>query len=128
MSEKGKFIEQLRELADFYESAPDNLPRPYLTTLVYVEKDDIPIIIRACRKLTKTSSNGYLSLSKSLNYGSVSFRIAQGEVCERKVVGQKWVPEFKQEGHFQDQVEWECKPVLKGIEEEEAEDKGANSI
>ena len=127
MSEKKKFIEQLRELADFYENAPDNLPRPNVNTLVYVEKDEIPTIIRACRKLTKTSSNGYLSLSKSLDYGSVSFRISQEEVCERKVVGQKWVPEFKQDGHFQDQVEWECKPILKGIDEE-AEDKGANGI
>ena len=118
MTEREKYVEQLRELADFYEGAPDNLPRPNVSTLVYVEKGDIPTIIKACRKLTKTSSNGYLSLNKSLDYGSVSFRIAQDEVCERKVVGQKWVPEFKQAGHFTDQVEWECKPILKGIDGE----------
>ena len=127
MSEKEKFIEQLRELADFYESAPDDLPRPNVSTLVYVEKDEIPTIIKACRKLTKTSANGYLSLNKSLDYGSVSFKISQEEICERKVVGQKWVPECKFEGHFQDQVEWECKPILKGIDEE-AEQEGSNGI
>jgi len=118
MTEKEKYVEQLRELADFYESAPDALPRPVFNTLVYVEKDDIPIIIKACRKLKKTASGGYLSLLRSLNFGTLNFRIAQAEVCERKVVGQRWVPEFKQDGHFQDQVEWECKPILKGIDEE----------
>ncbi len=127
MTERQKYVEQLHELADFYAGAPDNLPRPNMSTLVYVQKGDIPIIIRACRKLTKTSSNGYLSLNKSLDYGSISFRIAQAEVCERKVIGQTWVPEYKQEGHFRDQVEWECKPVLKGIDDE-AEQKGANGI
>ncbi len=127
MTEREKYVEQLRELADFYAGAPDNLPRPMINTLVYVEKDDIPIIIRACHKLKKTMSVGYLSLLKSLDFNTLNFRIAQGEVCERKVIGQTWVPEYKQEGHFQDQVEWECKPVLKGIDEE-AEDKGANSI
>ena len=127
MTEREKFVEQLRELADFYARAPDDLPRPAINTLVYVGKDDIPIIIRTCRKLKKTSFNGYLSLNKSLDFSVLNFKIAQGEVCERKVVGQKWVPESKQEGHFQEQVEWECKPILKGIGEE-AEDKGANGI
>ena len=119
MTEKEKYVEQLRELADFYAGAPDNLPRPPINELVYVEKSDIPFIIKSCRKLRKSSSGGYLSLLKSLDFSTLNFRIAQAEVCERKVVGQKWVPEFKQEGHFTDQVEWECKPVLKGIEEED---------
>ena len=117
MTEREKYVEQLRELADFYETAPNGLPRPAINTLIYVEKDDIPIIIRACRKLKKTAGNGYLSLLKSLDFSVLNFRIAQGEVCERKVVGRKWVPEYKQDAHFQDQVEWECKPILKGIEE-----------
>ena len=127
MTERQKYVEQLRELADFYARAPDNLPRPNVSTLVYVIKEEIPIIIKACRKLTKTASGGYLSLTKALDYGSVSFRIAQAEVCERKVVGQKWVPEYKQEAHYQDQVEWECKPILKGVDEE-AEQKGSDGI
>ena len=127
MTEREKYVEQLRELAEFYEDAPDNLPRPAVLTLVYVEKSDIPTIIKVCHKLTKTSSNGYLSLNKSLDYGLISFRISQEEVCERKVVGQKWIPEFKQEAHFRDQVEWECKPILKGIDEE-AGQEGSNGI
>ncbi len=127
MTERQKFVEQLRELADFYATAPDNLPRPPINELVYVEKDDIPIIIRSCRKLSKTASGGYLSLKKSLDFSTLNFRISQEEVCERKVVGKKWIPEYKQEAHFQDQVQWECKPILKGIDEE-AEQKGSGGI
>ncbi len=119
MTEREKYVEQLRELADFYAGAPDDLPRPTVNELVYVQKGDIPIIIKACRKLKKTASAGYLSLLKSLDFSNLNFRIAQEEVCERKVVGKKWIPEYKQEGHFTDQVEWECKPILKGIEESE---------
>ncbi|KKL65510.1 hypothetical protein LCGC14_2154260 [marine sediment metagenome] len=117
MTEREKYVEQLRELADFYTKAPDNLPRPMVNELVYVEKEDLPIIIRSCHKLEKTASGGYLSLKKSLDFSTLNFRIAQEEVCERKVVGQKWVPAYHVDAHSIDQVEWECKPVLKGIEE-----------
>ena len=117
MTEKEKYIEQLREIADFYEGAADDLPRPIFNHVVYIQKEDIPVIIKNCHKLEKTSSNGYVSLIKSLDFTKLNFRIAQGEVCERKVVGQKFVPEYKVDAHFQDQVEYECKPILKGIEE-----------
>ena len=117
MTEREKYVEQLRELADFYAGASDDLPRPPINTTVYVQKEDISFIIGACRKLKKTASGGYLSLLKSLDFNVLNFRIAQEEVCERKVVGRKWVPEYKQDAHFQDQVEWECKPILEGIEE-----------
>ena len=117
MTEREKYVEQLRELADFYAGAPDDLPRPMVNELVYVQKGDIPIIIKACRKLKKTASAGYLSLLKSLDFSNLNFRIAQEEVCERRVVGQKWVEAYHVDGGFVDQVEYECKPILKGIEE-----------
>ena len=115
MTEKEKYIEHLRELADFYERASDDLPRPLFNEVVYIEKEDIPNIIKSCHKLTKSSSNGYVSLVKDLDFGKINFRIAQAEVCERKVIGQTWIPEYKQEAHFSDQVEWECKPILSKI-------------
>ena len=115
MTEKEKYIDHLREVADFYETASDDLPRPLFNGIVYIQKEDIPTIITNCHKLIKSSSNGYVSLVKDLDFGKINFRIAQEEVCERKVVGQKWIPEYKQEAHFQDQVEWECKPILSKI-------------
>ncbi len=115
MSEKEKYIERLRELADFFETASDDLPRPNIPEVVYIAKESIPIIIKDCHKLTKSVSSGYLSLEKDLDYGKIFFRIAQEEVCERKVVGQTWVEEYTAPAHFVDQVEYECKPILKGI-------------
>ncbi|KKK73444.1 hypothetical protein LCGC14_2893770 [marine sediment metagenome] len=120
MSEKEKFVEQLRELADFYAKAPDDLPRPFINLDRYVEKSELPIVLASCKPLTKSVWGGSIKLTKTLDFGSVSFLIAQGEVCERKVVGQSWIdPEPARKGFFQDQVEWECKPILKGIDEED---------
>ncbi len=121
MSEKEKYIEELRALADFYERAPDDLPRPYISTQQYVEKKDLPTILKHCKSLEKSVYGGSVKLTKTLIFGSVSFLIAQQEVCERKVIGQTWVPEYKTDGHFVDQVEWECKPILKSLERKEGE-------
>ena len=118
MTEKEKYVASLREIADFYEGASDELPRPIINEVAYIDKADIPTIIKDCHKLEKTSSNGYISLIKSLDFGKLNFRIAQEEVCERKVIGQKWVPLYIAEAHFVDQVEWECKPILKSIGED----------
>ena len=115
MSEKEKYITRLRELADFFETASDDLPRPTIHEVVYIGKDSIPTIIRNCRKLSKVVQNGYFSLVKDLDHGKLLFRIAQEEVCERKVVGQTWVEEYTAPAHFVDQVEYECKPILNQV-------------
>ena len=117
MTEKEKYIERLRELADFFERASDDLPRPSIPEVVYIAKGSIPTIVKNCHKLTKSVANSYLSLVKDLDFGKLYFRIAQEEVCERKVVGQTWVEEYTAPAHFVDQVEYECKPILKGIED-----------
>ncbi|KKL91707.1 hypothetical protein LCGC14_1892000 [marine sediment metagenome] len=121
MTEKEKYVERLRELADFFEVVSDDLPRPNIPEVVYVNKGDIPIIIKDCHKLEKVAANGYISLKKSLDFGTLQFRISQEEVCERKVVGQIWVDTHTASGHFIDQVEYKCKPILKGIEDSEGE-------
>ncbi len=119
MTEKEKFVEQLRELADFYEEAPDDFPLPLLGFDRYIEKKELPVVLAFCKPLTKSVWGNSIKLTKTLNFGSISFLINQREVCERKVVGQQWVdPIAASPGRFIDQVEWECKPILKGIDEE----------
>ena len=119
MSEREKYVEQLRELADFYAGAPDDFPLPLLGFDRYIEKRELPIVLAFCKPLTKSVWGGSIKLTKTLNFGSISFLINQGEVCERKVVGQRWVdPEPAKTGFFVDQVEWECKSILKGIDKE----------
>ena len=119
MTEREKYVSELRCLADFYERASDNLPRPVINREVFsLNADIIPVLLRDCGRLEKGVSGGYVELTKTLVFGSVIFNISQEKVCERKVVGQTFIRERPAvPGHFVDQVEWECKPILKGIEE-----------
>ena len=128
MTGREKYVEQLRELADFYAGAPDDLPLPLFGFDRYIEKRELPIVLAYCKPLIKSVLGDSIRLTKTLDFGSISFLINQGEVCERKVVGQQWInPIAASPGRFIDQVEWECGPILKGIDEQ-AEDKGANGI
>jgi len=116
MTEKEKYVEQLRELADFYEGVPDDFPLPLLGFDRYIEKRELPVVLAFCKPLTKSVWGNSIKLTKTLDFGSISFLIAQGEVCERKVVGQTWIdPQPAKEGRFEDQVKWECNPILKSI-------------
>ena len=116
MNEREKYVEQLRELADFYESVPDNFPLPLLGFNRYIEKGELPLVLDFCKPLTKSVWGNSIKLTKTLDFGSISFLISQSEVCERKVVGQTWIEARPAvEGCFQDQVEWECKPILSKI-------------
>lgn len=119
MSEKELFVVRLREIANFYETASDELPLMLVTVDTYiVEVKDIPAILRDCGKVTKEASGGYISLKKALPHVTLEFHIAQEKVCERKVVGQRWIePRPAVAGSFVDQVEWECKPILKAVGE-----------
>jgi hypothetical protein len=117
MTPRELFITKLREIANFYEAASDELPLFLVSSNTYiVEVKDIPTILRDCGKVTKSASGGYISLKKELGHVTLEFQIAQEKVCERKVVGQRWVePRPAVAGTFVDQVEWECKPILKAV-------------
>lgn len=116
MTEKEKYIASLREIADFYEGASDELPRPPINQECFsLSPEIIPVILKDCKKVEKAASGGYIELRKGLKLVTLVFNFAQDKVCERKVIGQTWVPEYKTEAHFVDQVEWECKPILKSV-------------
>ena len=119
MTEKEKYVASLREIANFYEGASDELPRPVINRECFsLAATIIPVILKDCKRVEKAAVGGYIELRKALTYGALVFNFAQDKVCERKVVGQTWVPEYKTEAHFVDQVEWECKPILKSVGEE----------
>lgn len=120
MTEKEKYVATLRELADFYAVASDELPRPTINKECFsLAPAIIPVILKDCRKVTKAANAGYIELRKTLTLFTLVFNFSQAKVCERKVIGQTWVPEYKTEAHFVDQVEWECKPILQYIKEED---------
>ncbi|KKL18008.1 hypothetical protein LCGC14_2479870, partial [marine sediment metagenome] len=90
MTKREKYVEQLRELVDFYAGAPDDFPLPLLGFDRYIEKRELPIVLAFCKPLTKSVWGGSIKLTKTLDFGSISFLISREEVCERKVVGQTW--------------------------------------
>ena len=117
MTEREKYVAELRCLADFYAMASDELPRPTVNREVFfLAVTAIPEILKNCGRVEKSASGGYVELTKTLVYGKVVFNFSQDKVCERKVIGQTWVETRPVvEGHFTDQVEWECKPILRSI-------------
>lgn len=122
MTSKEQYVLQLRELADFYERASEELPRPPINLNVFcIVTKDIPVILEDCGKLEKAISGGFVELRKELTKDStLVFNITQDKVCERRVVGQRWIPEYSNPAHFEDQVEWDCKPILASIKEKDA--------
>jgi len=51
---------------------------------------------------------------------TVAFAIEKELICKKKVVGRKLIPEHRIPErvipeHWEDVVEWECEPILKGI-------------
>jgi len=123
MTSKEKYVAQLRELADFYEKAGDDLPRTPVPQNIYsVQPTDIPAILRDCGKIDKKKSGGFMELRRELQHNTLIFNISQEKVCERRVVGQRWVAPTSYAGHFEDQVEWDCKPILSSIPEKEPAD------
>jgi len=67
-------------------------------------------------KVTKEYSDSYYNIKGEFPSGLViTLSVNRQAVCEKKVVGQEWIP--PQGGHMRDIVEWTCEPVsiLKGV-------------
>lgn len=119
MTEKEKYVATLRELADFYEGSSDELPRPSISKECYgLLPEVIPVILKDCKRVEKAANGGYIELRKGLKFLTLVFNFSQEKVCERKVVGKIEVAAIPaRPAYFTDQVEWECKPILKSVED-----------
>jgi len=120
MTSKERFVLQLRELADFYETASEELPRPAVPVNVWgVTVDNLSVIIKDCGRLEKKAVYGVIELRKELPHHTLIFNIAQDKVCERRVVGQRLIAATigtpPQPSHYEDQYEWDCKPILSSV-------------
>jgi len=120
MTSKERFVIQLRELADFYEQASEELPRPAIPVNVWgITVADIPRIIRDSGRIEKKAVYGVIELRKDLPHHTLIFNISQDKVCERRTVGQRLVPGSAgtppTAPHYEDQYEWDCKPILSSV-------------
>lgn len=115
------YIERLRLLADFCEQHPD-LPQYMMTNaVVHVDTKEGALELARLPGARKQYDEGYLWIHVPLaDDFKVEFFISRGQVCTAKKFEDITVPATK-ERRVRKVVEWECHPLLKADEQEEAQ-------
>lgn len=118
----------LRELADFVETVGPKLPvdldAPYLTAWVFDDykgveakhwltaREKMRRIVKLVGKADKVYKENYFDLRKYFGPIKLEFTTNRANVCERKVVGTKEIPEHVVAARTEDIVEWVCNDPL----------------
>ena len=119
---RAKWIADARQLIDFLESKPaiiDELGSIHLSFYVYGEgmtveeknKDAKKRTARFARMMGKSHKewNDYaLEILKRFGSHQLRVNVAREAICERKVIGTEFVPEYRVSAHQKDIVEWVC--------------------
>jgi len=127
MKDPAVFVQQLREVADWYEAHPE-APLPHQEAFdvrLYGvhSKEDAANLIRLFGTCAKDWSASFLCVVKLLPSGAkITGVFDRSRVCTRKVVGTRIVPKQVTAEHIQEIVEWNCDPLLKEAEQEPAHD------
>lgn len=114
-----QYAESLRMIADWFEAHPE-VPLPYRAhdfgyQHLSTTQESMARIARAmgaCKK--EYTDSGLFHLKRDFGAVTVDAFCSRTEVCKRKVVGSKHMPEQVIPAHDQDIVEWECfeEPLL----------------
>jgi hypothetical protein len=115
--ERQDFIDGLRELANIYEQKPW-LEVPYQSTM-WIFTQDAPTFIQQIAAFgsgAKKYSGEDIEFIPNVLL-DLKVNCKREQICERKVVGKKLVPEqyhpaHTTPAHEEEIVEWECRPVL----------------
>lgn len=119
MKDPAVFVQQLREVADWYEAHP-NTPLTHEETFdvrLYGvrNKKEAAFLLRLFAPCEKEWDESFLRVVKTFPSGAkITALFNRYEVCTRKVVGQRVIPRQVTEERLVDVVEWECGPVLGG--------------
>lgn len=110
-AERQKFVQGLRECADFLDQHPD-LPIPGSVTSFCCfanSKEELASFARSMGNCEKHAEGNYFWIERK--FGSIRYEIniERAKVCVRKVVGTITVP-----AEEKDVVEWECEDSLLG--------------
>lgn len=109
--ENKEYADSLRMIADWFEAHPD-MPLPYQADEIDIfavhSREQMENVARQFGSCEKEYSEGLFMLKKKI--GEITLRAVanRNEVCKRKVVGAKLVPEQVIPAHNVDIVEWEC--------------------
>lgn len=136
---RDKFVQDLRDFADFIEEKGEYLPMDSYdcdfkvtcslydettydwetgeTTVVKTAKELMREAAKALGKADKVWSEKYLDLQKDFGGIQLEFTIRRDQVCERKVVGtkvipEKVIPERVEPEKVEEIVEWVCDDPL----------------
>lgn len=120
LAARAEYIAGLRALATWLEENP-KVEIPFGDFAVYATdtKENAAETLRAMGKAKKIYSNSTFQLQKQFNSQVyISYCFLRETVCEKRVVGKKWVednyvPATFVAAHEEEVVEWDCKPLLK---------------
>lgn len=122
-----EYADGLRAIASWYEAHPE-IPLPAdanISNAFCQSKDDAAAVIRALGKCQKEYSEKLLTISRKFGQVTAQFLFWRDQVCVRKVVGTREIPEQKIEAHtipasVEEIVEWDCQPILSTEKEQKA--------
>lgn len=115
--ERKEQLRGMRDLLWFLEENND-IELPNFTFVKWVwSKKEVVQAARLMRPVQKSVAHGTFALTREFAPGvSLATKTYQSYVCESKVVGKKWVEEEPAReavaGHFEDEVEYDCNPIL----------------
>src|SRR5207249_1104216 len=116
MTNREKYIQGLRDIADFFESRPD-LPIPDCGEDFHIWEKSLTtarergLQMSPCEK--KYIGDSYFELLRQFGPHTVRCVWDRDDVCERVQVGTKHVPEYVVKAHDEPVYEWNCsKPIL----------------
>ena len=112
-----EYASYLRKVANFFEEHTEiDIPHDEVGVFAYDGLANARKIIASLGECKKEYSASLLRISKDFGGRDLKFVLNRSSVCERRVIGKRFVEEVP--AYEVDVVEWECKPLLKAEEEE----------
>lgn len=106
-----EYAESLRLVADWFESHPEVRP-PHDANEINLynvhTRADMETVARNMGSCEKEYTDGFFKLKKQFGAIQLVAVASRDNVCNRKIVGAKLVPEQIIPAHNVDIVEWEC--------------------
>jgi len=115
-----KAVAYFTALAKYYATHPD-APAPYLTHPLYIWTSGTPDYKAIGAGEKKYSGNNFFFIVKLIpDVLTLKFATSRGNVCAKRVVGTRIVPEYIQPGipsqiiaeHTEEIIEWDCPESL----------------
>jgi len=116
-----EYAENLRLVADWFETHPEVAP-PHDADEIGLynvhTRAQMEIVARNFGSCEKEYTEGQFKLKKKVGLITIKAVATRSEVCKKKIVGARVVPETVIPSHVEEIVEWECfeTPLLSGKE------------